>query len=56
MESTGQAMRIQITQSTHDFLIKTNQFTLTLRGQTEVKGKGVMKTYWLDAKDSNVFL
>ncbi len=55
MESTGQAMKIQISQGTHDYLEKTKLFKVTFRGEVEVKGKGKMKTYWLTGKDGLPF-
>ena len=48
MESHGEAGRIQITDATHQ-LIKDN-FTTTPRGPIDVKGKGTMHTWWLDAE------
>ncbi|XP_055329526.1 atrial natriuretic peptide receptor 1-like [Paramacrobiotus metropolitanus] len=47
MESTGEPMRIQTTQATKDILGKFPGFTLETRGEVNVKGKGLMTTYWL---------
>ncbi|MCS6813599.1 MAG: PAS domain S-box protein [Cyanobacteria bacterium] len=45
MESQGEASRIQVTQAVYDRLHK--RYKLEERGQIDVKGKGVMTTYWL---------
>ncbi|OQV20223.1 Atrial natriuretic peptide receptor 1 [Hypsibius exemplaris] len=48
MESTGEPMKVQTTQSTKDLLTEMqSDFKITLRGQVDVKGKGQMTTYWL---------
>ncbi|XP_055340566.1 atrial natriuretic peptide receptor 1-like [Paramacrobiotus metropolitanus] len=47
MESTGEAMKIQVTQDTRDLLEGIGGFILVERGQVEVKGKGLMTTHWL---------
>ena len=53
MESTGQPLRIQCSESTRQLLTTgdngRSQFHLELRGETAVKGKGLMQTYWLMA-------
>jgi guanylate cyclase, other len=49
MESTSAAMKIHISESTKKFL-PTN-YKVTERGEIEVKGKGTMKTYWLDYRE-----
>lgn len=49
MESTSAAMKIHISQTTRSFL-PTN-YKVTERGEIEVKGKGSMKTYWLDFRE-----
>uniref|UniRef100_A0A3Q3JTI9 Guanylate cyclase domain-containing protein n=1 Tax=Monopterus albus TaxID=43700 RepID=A0A3Q3JTI9_MONAL len=46
MESTG-LQRIHISSETYMALIRDNAYELQLRGETEVKGKGKMNTYWL---------
>lgn len=51
MESGGLALRIHMSESTADILMKLGGYHLTARGQREVKGKGVMTTYWLDGKE-----
>lgn len=45
MESTGETGKIQCTQSVYDILKAT--FTFQKRGEIEVKGKGMMTTYFL---------
>ncbi|XP_049836050.1 soluble guanylate cyclase 88E [Schistocerca gregaria] len=49
MESTSEAMKIHISQSTRDLLPST--YHVSERGEIQVKGKGSMKTYWLDKKE-----
>eukprot|EP01035_Chromulina_nebulosa_P017134 gene17134-22648_t len=48
MESNGEANRIHCSEVVADMLIESNQYTLTKRGDIEVKGKGNMTTYWLE--------
>ncbi len=48
MESTGEAGRIQVTQSTYERLKP--RFKLQPRGNVFVKGRGDMMTYWLTGK------
>ena len=50
MQSTGEVMRIQMTYETKVLLDTLGGFTCSPRGQVEVKGKGLMDTYWLDAR------
>ena len=45
MQSQGKPGRIQVTQATYDRL--GDRYTVEKRGDIEVKGKGVMTTYWL---------
>ncbi|KAJ8735089.1 hypothetical protein PYW08_014339 [Mythimna loreyi] len=45
MESTGEIGRIQVTKHTRQLL--RDQFMLKHRGDVEVKGKGIMETWWL---------
>ncbi|CAL4073621.1 unnamed protein product, partial [Meganyctiphanes norvegica] len=51
MESTGDAMRIQISMTTQMALVQAGGFILEFRGNTTVKGKGEMPTYWLEGRD-----
>ena len=48
MESQGEEGRIQLTAETKDRL--GDAFTYELRGDVEIKGKGVVKTYWLTGR------
>ncbi|XP_048860002.1 atrial natriuretic peptide receptor 2-like isoform X2 [Brienomyrus brachyistius] len=50
MESTSEALKIQCSGSTADMLHRLGGFILTCRGSLIVKGKGEMKTWWLEAK------
>lgn len=51
MESGGFALKIHMSESTQKFLEKLGGYHLKFRGEREVKGRGVMKTYWLTGKD-----
>uniref|UniRef100_A0A182XVU3 guanylate cyclase n=1 Tax=Anopheles stephensi TaxID=30069 RepID=A0A182XVU3_ANOST len=50
MESTSQAMRIHISESTKNLL--SSNYRVSERGEIDVKGKGTMKTYWLDYREN----
>lgn len=50
MESTSAAMKVHISQSTKDLLGP--NYRLKERGEIEVKGKGIMKTYWLEEREN----
>lgn len=50
MESTSAAMKVHVSQSTRDLLGP--NYRVKERGEIEVKGKGVMKTYWLDEREN----
>ena len=50
MESTSLAKMAQVSSATYQRLVdsgETGAFTLQPRGETTVKGKGMMHTYWL---------
>ncbi|KHJ48843.1 hypothetical protein D918_01148 [Trichuris suis] len=47
MESTGMPLKIHVSSATKALLESLNSFTLHLRGEVEMKGKGVQTTYWL---------
>ncbi|XP_041823045.1 atrial natriuretic peptide receptor 1 [Melanotaenia boesemani] len=47
MESTGEALKIHVSEATRQVLQEFTCFQLQLRGEIEVKGKGSMRTYWL---------
>lgn len=49
MESTSTAMKIHVSQTTRDLL--SENYKLAERGEIEVKGKGSMKTYWLEDRE-----
>ena len=46
MESSGQPGRVQVSEAVHDALAR--RFTFTLRGEIDVKGKGKMRTWFLE--------
>ncbi|XP_057697441.1 atrial natriuretic peptide receptor 2-like [Corythoichthys intestinalis] len=50
MESTSEALKIQVSGATADLLHTLRGYILTCRGMLNVKGKGEMKTWWLEAK------
>ncbi|EDW91669.1 uncharacterized protein LOC6531123 [Drosophila yakuba] len=54
MESTGEAQKIHITEEMHDSLQQVGGFRTEHRGLIDVKGKGLMSTYWLTCKDGPV--
>lgn len=47
MESTGEPLRIHISQQCKEALDKIGGYKIEERGFVEMKGKGTMKTYWL---------
>ncbi|KAL0269375.1 UNVERIFIED_CONTAM: hypothetical protein PYX00_007130 [Menopon gallinae] len=47
MESNGEAMKIHVSSQTKEVLDTFKTFELRCRGQVEMKGKGIMTTYWL---------
>jgi hypothetical protein len=47
MESTGQPLKIHVSPFTKGVLDQFQTFILETRGETEMKGKGKMTTYWL---------
>ncbi|XP_030763662.1 soluble guanylate cyclase 88E [Sitophilus oryzae] len=49
MESTSEAMKIHISQYTRECLPST--YNVTERGEIQIKGKGTMKTYWLESSE-----
>ncbi|XP_016335824.1 guanylate cyclase 2G-like, partial [Sinocyclocheilus anshuiensis] len=55
MESNSLPLRIHVSQSTADILLKTGNFELEERGDIEIKGKGTQKTFWLISKSGFSF-
>ncbi|KAI1711409.1 adenylate and guanylate cyclase catalytic domain-containing protein [Ditylenchus destructor] len=56
MESTGLPELIQISENAHSMLSSQYpEFICSLRGEVEVKGKGLCMTYWLDRKSAPVY-
>nr|XP_022343862.1 uncharacterized protein LOC111136960 isoform X1 [Crassostrea virginica]XP_022343863.1 uncharacterized protein LOC111136960 isoform X1 [Crassostrea virginica]XP_022343864.1 uncharacterized protein LOC111136960 isoform X1 [Crassostrea virginica] len=51
MESSSVALRAHMSESTATILEELGGYHLECRGEREVKGKGIMKTYWLNGKD-----
>ncbi|XP_067144497.1 atrial natriuretic peptide receptor 1-like isoform X1 [Centruroides vittatus] len=51
METSGEAMKIHISYQTKNILDHFHSFNIILRGDIEVKGKGLMRTYWLDGEN-----
>ncbi|XP_064596017.1 LOW QUALITY PROTEIN: atrial natriuretic peptide receptor 1-like [Liolophura sinensis] len=50
MESNGQPLRIHVSPDTKAVLDDFGTFRLELRGPVEMKGKGVVTTYWLEGE------
>ncbi|XP_037028069.1 uncharacterized protein LOC119068546 [Bradysia coprophila] len=51
METTGEALRIHITSEMNDALAAIGGFKTEHRGLIDVKGKGLMNTFWLTCRD-----
>jgi len=47
MESNGLPLRIHVSGETQAILARDPDFWLELRGEVEMKGKGMLTTYWL---------
>ena len=47
MESNGEAGRIHCSPATADILTKQGQHIVESRGEIQIKGKGLMHTYWV---------
>jgi len=50
MESGGAALRIHVSNDTYEILQRLGGYKLDYRGEMEVKGRGMMKTWWLAGK------
>ncbi|XP_052778703.1 atrial natriuretic peptide receptor 1-like [Mya arenaria] len=53
MESNGEAMKIHISGPCMKLLEAYGDYDIELRGNTEIKGKGVMQTFWLNGQKGN---
>ncbi|KAI8510211.1 hypothetical protein Bbelb_126390 [Branchiostoma belcheri] len=51
MESTGEALKIQCSDTCYQILRQMGGYRLQLRGTLPIKGKGDMTTWWLQGKD-----
>ncbi|XP_065940267.1 atrial natriuretic peptide receptor 2 isoform X1 [Magallana gigas] len=51
MESTGLPLKIHLSSMTRDQLETFGCYHILYRGETNVKGKGIMKTYFLNGRD-----
>ncbi|XP_076356686.1 atrial natriuretic peptide receptor 1-like [Tachypleus tridentatus] len=51
MESNGEALKIHVSHETKKILDTFGKFRLSVRGDIELKGKGIMRTYWLEGED-----
>ncbi|XP_050688216.1 uncharacterized protein LOC126981318 [Eriocheir sinensis] len=47
METTGEAMKVHLSQATKEILDQVGGYTCEFRGYQEVKGKGSLPTFWL---------
>jgi len=53
MESHGEPLKVHISEKTKEVLeVNFPNFKITPRGEIEVKGKGIMTTYWLDSESN----
>ncbi|XP_074654594.1 uncharacterized protein LOC141908443 [Tubulanus polymorphus] len=50
MESHGLPSKVHISESTRDLLYSESEYTISNRGEVEIKGKGKMRTYFLESK------
>ncbi|XP_076453492.1 retinal guanylyl cyclase 1-like [Babylonia areolata] len=55
MESTGAAFRIHISETCKNILDDLGGYHVDFRGETELKGKGIHKTWWLVGKEGVEF-
>ncbi|MDC1068574.1 adenylate/guanylate cyclase domain-containing protein, partial [Candidatus Kapabacteria bacterium] len=51
MESTGERGEVQVTHRFKEAVSKYEEFNYSERGEIEIKGKGKMKTYFIEEKD-----
>ncbi|CAN8030756.1 unnamed protein product [Ixodes persulcatus] len=52
MESTGEALKIHVSEACKNILEKLGGYRLCERGLTPIKGKGDMRTFWLLGKEN----
>ena len=50
METNGEPMKIHLSPHTKIILDKFKNFLTTPRGEVDIKGKGIMRTFWLDGE------
>ncbi|OWA52773.1 putative Atrial natriuretic peptide receptor 1, partial [Hypsibius exemplaris] len=55
MESTGKELKIHLSETSKFILDELTGYEVEFRGETEVKGKDTMRTYWLIGKEGFVF-
>uniref|UniRef100_A0A915Q3I8 Guanylate cyclase n=1 Tax=Setaria digitata TaxID=48799 RepID=A0A915Q3I8_9BILA len=55
MESNGCPLKIHCSEQTHDVLARIDGFELKKRGTLQIKGKGLMTTYWLTSRRNATF-
>ncbi|GFO01810.1 guanylate cyclase [Plakobranchus ocellatus] len=55
MESNGLPLRIHVSPCTHQILEQFGTFHLEMRGPVEMKGKGVVTTYWLLGEEGSQY-
>ena len=55
MESGGFALKIHLSEDTYKILQTLKGFQFFCRGERQVKGRGLMTTYWLTGKDDETF-
>nr|CAD7400716.1 unnamed protein product [Timema poppensis] len=53
MESSGEALKIHMSETTKQLLDRLGGYLYDERGLTFIKGKGEMRTYWLTGEDPN---
>lgn len=53
MESNGLPLRIHVSETTAEILKTFKTFLLETRGEIQIKGKGLMTTYWLTGENAN---
>lgn len=54
METTGEPLRVHISKETKAILDLFGSFIITLRGEVDIKGKGVMNTYWVEGEEKEI--